>query len=135
MSWDAHLTDDRGHDEGEWNYTHNTSGMIYAALNDAGIELPASTRPCRWLDRETGTWHDAPEGHGTIAWWEHLDGMPGPEGAAFLDQIIQRLQGNPALFRAMNPPNGWGNYDDLLTVLTAMRDRVPEWPTTWRTFG
>jgi hypothetical protein len=33
MSWDAALYDDRGHVEGAWNYTHNTSCMFYDVLN------------------------------------------------------------------------------------------------------
>ena len=45
MSWNAYLTDDRGHTEGDWNYTHNCSGMIYAVLDDAGVELAADTTP------------------------------------------------------------------------------------------
>lgn len=135
MSWDAWLTDDRGHDEGDWNYTHNTSGMIYAVLTDAGVVLPNSTRPCKWLDRATGEWHDAPEGHGTIPWWEHLNGMSGPDGAAYLDTIIRGLEAEPDRFREMNPENGWGDYDTLVKVLTEMRNRVPEWPCTWGASG
>lgn len=135
MSWDAHLTDDRGHTEGDWNYTHNTSRMIYAVLEDAGIVLPADTRPCQWLDREKGQWHYAPNGHGSVPWWDHLDGMSGPDGAAYLHLIIRGLEADPERFRAMNPPNGWGDYEGLLKILTEMRDRVPEWPTTWGASG
>lgn len=135
MSWDAWLRDDRGHDEGDWNYTHNTSCMIYAVLEDAGVELPASTRPCRWLDRVENVWHDAPDGHGSVAWWEHLNGMDGPSGAAYLNTIIRGLEADPARFEAMNPENGWGSYDTLLKVLTDMRNAVPEWPTKWSANG
>lgn len=135
MSWDAHLVDDRGHTEGDWNYTHNTSCMIYAVLADADVELPASTRACSVYDRETETWTRHPNGHGTVAWWEHLDGMTGPEGAAYLDTILRGLEADPDRFRAMNPENGWGNYDDLVKLLTEMRNSVPEWPTTWSASG
>jgi hypothetical protein len=133
MSWDAWLTDDRGHDEGEWNYTHNTNAMANTILTDD--ELMAGA--IRWW-----TARDRPDvvakiqgGLNAGTWWQCLDGLPGPEGAALLHRIIQGLEADPEGFRAMNPPNGWGNYDDLLTVLTAMRDRVPEWPTTWSTSG
>lgn len=135
MSWDAYLTDDRGHEEGWWNYTHNCSGMIHAVLDDSAVELPPDTRPCRWLDRETGEWHDAPNGHGTISWWAHLDGMSGPEGAGYLHIIITGLEADPDRFRAMNPENGWGDYDSLLKTLRAMRAAVPEWPCTWGASG
>lgn len=135
MSWDAHLIDDRGHTEGDWNYTHNTSRMIYAVLADAGVELPADIRACSTYDRETETWTHHPNGHGTVAWWDYLDGMTGPEGAAYLNVIIRGLEADPDRFRAMNPENGWGNYDDLVKLLTEMRNSVPEWPTTWSASG
>ena len=135
MSWDAFLTDDRGHFEGEWNYTHNCNGMVHAVLDDAGVILPTSTTPCRWLDRDTGEWHDAPEGHGTVSWWEHLDGMTGPDGAAFLDTIVRGLEADPERFRAMNPENGWGDYESLAKILAEMRNAVPEWPTVWGASG
>ena len=31
MSWDAFLIDDRGHVEGDWNYTHNINKMVHEA--------------------------------------------------------------------------------------------------------
>lgn len=133
MSWDATLYDDRCHEEGSWNWTHNTSRMIYAVLEDAGIKLPPSTRSCSRL--ENGEWVRYPNGHGTIAWWEHLDGMGGVEGVAYLRVIITGLEADPDRFRAMNPENGWGSYDGLLGVLRDMHDAVPDWPTTWRASG
>jgi hypothetical protein len=133
VSWDASLIDDRGHYEGDWNYTHNTSPMIYAVLEDAGIELPASTRPCSLL--VDGEWVSYPNGYGSISWWEHLDGMSGPEGAAYLDAIIRGLGADRERFVAMNPANGWGDYDNLVKMLSSMRDSVPEWPCRWEASG
>lgn len=102
MSWSAWLTDDRGHAEGHWNFTHNCNGMVHAVLADAGVVLPDSTHACsRPID---GEWRHFPNGYGTISWWEHLDGMTGPDGAAFLHLIIRGLTVDPARFRAMNPP-------------------------------
>jgi hypothetical protein len=135
MSWDAWLTDDRGHCEGDWNYTHNTSGMVYDALDRLGIELPADTRPCSARSPETGEWTQYPDGFGTIRWWEHLNGMSGPDGAAFLHKIIGVLRSDPVTYEAMNPANGWGTYEGLLKVLEDMRDCVPEWPCTWGANG
>ena len=100
-----------------------------------GYQLPDCTRPCRWYDRATRTWHAAPNGHGHIPWWEHLDGMTGPEGAAFLHQIIGELCHNAGRYRVMNPENGWGDYDGILNRLEAMRNAVPEWPTIWKAWG
>lgn len=99
MSWDAHF------DGREWNYTNNVAPMIYAVLEDAGIELEPVTlaRPYR----ET--------------WWDRLNGMTGREGAAYLGQIIDGLERDPERFRAMNPANMRGDYDTLLDTLRAMK--------------
>lgn len=122
MSWTAYLTDDRGHEEGDWNYTHNTNRMIAQALEDCEVE-------------------QVPECGGSLgkaigpAWWYRLDGATGPDGAKYLDAIVSSLESRPEKYRAMNPDNGWGSYDSLLGVLREMRDRVPDGPTTWRAHG
>jgi hypothetical protein len=124
VSWDAWLTDDRGHPEGDWNYTHNCNGMANAVLYED------------W-DEATTTWnevfHPSPD---KPSWWRVLNGMSGHDGAMVLTRIIKGLEAEPARFRAMNPDNGWGDYDSFLKVLTDMRDRVPEnWPSVWGTSG
>jgi hypothetical protein len=122
VSWDAYLTDDRGHTEGDWNYTHNCNRMIGDAMATAGYpEVKQCAGP---LGPAIGP-----------AWWDRLDGLSGPEGAALLDHIIRALEAEPARFIAMNPDNGWGDYDSLVKVLCDMRDAVPEWPTTWSVSG
>jgi len=117
MSWDVDLIDDRGHFEGEWNYTHNCNHMIAAAIVAADGECPDDN----FLVGPT--------------WWDRLDGMSGPDGAECLGSIVGALEADPDTYKAMNPENGWGNYDDLLAMLTEMRDAVPEWPTTWKANG
>jgi len=111
VSWDIDLIDDRGHVEGEWNYTHNTSRMIYDALETVGYRFDEPT------------------------WYSHLNGKSGPEGAAYLDVIIRHLEAEPAKYEAMNPENGWGSYDTLVPVLRSMRAAVPEWPCSWEASG
>lgn len=122
MSWDAYLEDDRGHIELDQNYTHNTNNMIAAALVVTGQEEPPQC--------------DGPLGPAIgAAWWYRLNGLSGPDGAQYIDHILAGLRSDPDRFRAMNPNNGWGDYDTLMTVLEKMRDAVPEWPTTWRVSG
>jgi hypothetical protein len=123
MSWDAELRDDRGHVEGEWNYTHNcnkmaTVALSFAVLHDSFADLSLS-EPLS----------------GVTSWFHNLDGRSGPEGAAILHKIITELQADPEKYRALNPANGWGDYDSFLAILVDMRDRVPEWPTTWKVCG
>lgn len=117
MGWDAELfTNDAGGGPStliaDWNYTHNTSDMIYAVL-DQGDHVEA--------------WYN-----------ELLAGKTGPEGAMHLRRILDGLEAEPARFRAMNPPNGWGNYDQLVGVLREMVDAVidlGEIPSTWLASG
>lgn len=124
MSWDAALTDDRGHNEGWWNYTHNCNGMIAAAYETVSGE--GTGQGDDWLARVIGP-----------TWWGRLDGSTGSDGAAYLTAIIQGLEADPDRYRAMNPENGWGDYDSLLKVLTEMRDRALscDWPTVWSVSG
>jgi len=124
VSWDAYLTDDRGHTEGDWNYTHNCNGMIAEALTDLGCVNAKATPDDHPIWKAIGP-----------PWWKRLDGCDGPTGAAFLDALIRQLESNPVRYSAMNPANGWGSYETLVKVLTGMRDAVPEWPTTWRVHG
>lgn len=138
MSWDASLIDDRGHVELDVNYTHNCNGMANVAAIEAGH---------RQMMRDRGLAHWRAAGRDDIAdrneadpdyydsWWSVLDGMTGPEGAAFLHDIISGMEADPERFVAMNPRNGWGDFDSFLDLLRRMRDAVPEWPTAWHTNG
>ena len=110
MSWDVTLGDDRGHVEGDWNYTHNVNPMISAAAADRGITLERS-------------------------WWDRLDGMEGCDGARYIGLIIKGLEADPDRFRAMDPENGWGSYNTLLPVLHEMHTALPEWPCVWEASG
>lgn len=131
MSWDATLyvvtvVTDCGHcgqklpeprrEESEarwWNHTHNTNGMIAAAYEAVTRE---ATEQCGGpLGPVIGP-----------AWWKRLHGASGEDGEAYLSAIISGLEADPERFRAMNPPNGWGDHDGLLGVLREMRDAAEE---------
>ena len=153
MSWDAYLIDPTvephcdcfrdcaGGDaceypaypsiSGDWNYTHNCNGMIEAVI-DQMVLLPAgvdSTRKPFWTAMGN-------KNMGRGSWWDLLDGLDGPAGAEFLSVIIKGLEAEPERFRAMNPGNGWGDYDTLLETLREMRDAVPSnTPSRWRVGG
>ena len=121
MSWDADLTDDRGHDEGQWNYTHNCNRMASVALSGSHHD------PLSYPGDPAET---------SISWWKQLNGMTGAEGASFLDLIITKMEDDPARFRSLNPRNGWGDYDGFLKVLRDMRRAsLAEYPTKWETSG
>ena len=103
MGWYAYLKDDRGHEEGEWNYTSNCNQMAQTTL---------------------------PEG--SDHWLDLLNDSDGPTGAKLLDGIIRAILSDPQRFEAMNPDNGWGDRQSFLRVLTEMRNSVPERPTVWK---
>jgi hypothetical protein len=109
MSWRIYLTDDRGHEEGAWNYTSNVSGMTHAAIDASNH--PAAGSGIHWLD--------------------HLNQSSGPDGAALIKAIVDQFAKDPERYRAMNPPNGWGDYDQWHALLREMIAKVPEWPTFW----
>lgn len=154
MSWDADLMEPCEpyaiHDPGwpietiseiaigDWNYTHNCNGMANAAAIDAGHrQMMRERNIARWRAHDRADVADRyeadPEYRGS--WWGALDGMSGPEGASFLNDIILRMEKDPERFRAMNPENGWGDFDSFLEVLQEMRAAVPERICTWRTSG
>lgn len=123
MSWDAYLHDDRGHEEHEAGYTHNTNRMIKCAL----LVIPGMQIP---LGAEIVLGKREP------IWYDRLNGMSGEDGAKFLDAIISEFEAFPDYYRRMNPENGWGDFDSLLGVLKGMRDAVPTgWPTKWSVRG
>lgn len=115
MSWTAKLVDDRGHVEGEWEYTHNCNGMAHIAFYGQHFDGPVYTE--------------------ATSWWRILDGMDGPAGAIFLWDIVKHMKARRDEMLALNPGNGWGNYWEFLGILTAMRDAVPDWPTKWEAYG
>lgn len=123
MSWDASLIDDRGHVEGDWNYTHNCNGMANAVLDPDYQQRSVAEEVFRFVDKSH------------VSWWKRLDGLSGQEGRKLLDAIITGLEAEPERFRAMNPENGWGDYDSFLAVLREMCGAVPDWQTVWSVSG
>lgn len=117
MSWDADLIADDGTVLGGWNYTHNTSRMIYLVLDD--------------VERTDPTMYRRPGER----WYDLLNGQPGPEGARRLHTLITSLEADPERFTALNPDNGWGSYENLVKILTKMRNAVPERPCRWEASG
>jgi len=122
MSWDAVLYDDRGHIEGDWNFTHNLNGAIAAALKAAGY---GDTEMCGGpLGRAIGP-----------AWYDRLNGMTGPDGARMLADARDEMVKNRDTYLPYNPDNGWGDVDAVCQVFSKMIASVPEWPTLWRCDG
>lgn len=57
-------------------------------------------------------------------------GKPSWLCAGALAAALHRLVADPHRFKAMNPPNGWGDYRDLLTEGTSFLDSLRRHPST-----
>jgi hypothetical protein len=107
MSWDAdfHVTvDNQDIILCNWNHTHNTNKMIEAATED--------TKHYYKLNNKN--------------WWDMIQSR---NGAAYLHELLFALEQNPTKYRAMNPRNGWGNYDSLLPTFRKMAAKATLFPS------
>lgn len=124
MSWDASISYG-GHTIRDWNYTHNCNAMIERVLDVLCVDHGQDDPPFWVKMAETSGAH----GHmGRGSWWRVLHGMNGEDGYKFLSSIVGGLSEAPAMFREMNPENGWGDYDSLIRVLAEMRDTSRDCP-------
>lgn len=64
-----------------------------------------------------------------FAEWPDVDGMNVGAFCERLHDAIGVMRSDPVRFRAMNPKNGWGDYDRLLTVLDRMLDEFQPYPS------
>jgi hypothetical protein len=67
---------------------------------------------------------------GLTEWPYKVDGWEAKKLAIFLDMAIENLSVDPEKYRAMNPENGWGDYDSLLDVLKQVRKQCATYPST-----
>lgn len=51
-----------------------------------------------------------------------LDGKKAGDCTADLKRAVADMIANPAVYEAMNPPNGWGDYAGALEYLRDLRD-------------
>jgi hypothetical protein len=51
--------------------------------------------------------------------WKELIGAPATETGGMLTSVADELRRHPDKYRAMNPPNGWGNYEGAIAFLDA----------------
>jgi hypothetical protein len=88
MSWDVWLEMDTGGPiKTEVSESFNYTHNCNCMLRDVGIE------------------------------WSEMRNMKGKDVVFMLDIAIEKLKSDPEKYRKMNPSNGWGSYDSLLSVL------------------
>jgi hypothetical protein len=57
-----------------------------------------------------------------------LDGAKGKDAYPLLAEAIAKMEADPAKYRAMNPKNGWGDYDGALKLLRELKTWCAEFP-------
>lgn len=55
-----------------------------------------------------------------------IDGLRADIAALVVAAIVTRMDADMPTYRALNPPNGWGDADELLERLRALRDYLAE---------
>lgn len=156
MSWDVYLTIPGlgGRWEGpSWNYTHNVNGMIAEAMRRADIpfELHPGSRAHQWrlerIERDATCYRRDPDTGESASvscsmtccepsWWRVIDGRPGPDGLRIICAVLEQWDLDPSHYRAMNPPNGWGDFDSIHRVFEEMAEAATvEVPIEWRASG
>jgi hypothetical protein len=74
-----------GHQIFEVNYTHNIVHMMHAAAKTSHYD-----------------------------WADDFQGEPAWRLVPLLARLVSNLKKDPEKYRAMNPNNGWGDYDGML---------------------
>lgn len=108
MSWDVELISreqEPEHIVGSWNHTSNCDRMIYAVLKDI-FQSPPQDK----------------------SWTYLFDGQRVEHTSQLLDQIIERLDADPARFNAMEPANKWGSRASLVFIFKEMREKAKRYP-------
>ena len=95
MSYDVHLRCPEcgaNHEQNNLNYTYNVAPMLREAF---GCEDP----------------------DGNICGIKVIHGMVGIEASEVVHKALVKMAADPGKYRAMNPPNGWGDYWGCMTFL------------------
>ena len=108
----------------EWSYADGPSNIgVYESLGEGSRSEPTRSRS-DWAQ---------------LRWWQRLNGLSGPEGAAFLHPIICHLEADAVRLRALCVGVEWGyggDFDFFLAMLREMRDlATTEVRTRWWSFG
>lgn len=91
-----------GHELGSWNLTYNLSPMLRAA--------------------------------GFPGWQETVGQLADPQPPTgkrvvpVFEKVLAELRADPDRFRAMNPPNGWGSYEQAVEVFADVVAKVGPHP-------
>lgn len=51
-----------------------------------------------------------------LDWIYNLDGLKVKDTIPQFEMMLENLKADPERYREMNPSNGWGNYDELVSI-------------------
>lgn len=79
---------------------------------------------------ENYTYNISPMLYDTNDGWERImkNNVSGALAGELMTGIISRLEADPEKYRAMNPENGWGDYDSGLKWCKHLRDLFARHP-------
>jgi len=60
--------------------------------------------------------------------WRDFIGLPASVAGQRWAKVLDALSADPAMYKAMNPANGWGDYDGAVKVLTALVEACADYP-------
>lgn len=86
------------------------------SVDDRGLNY---THNCNGMIRDAGF----------DEWPYEVDGWKARDLAMVLERVITNLEADPKKYRAMNPENGWGDYDSMLDELRKVKDYCRIYPS------
>lgn len=92
--------------------------LVEKQSGDQITETINYTHNCNQMVREAGM----PE------WPYKVHGWSARKLRRRLDVVLAELRANPEKYRAMNPANGWGDYDGLRSQLARLRSDCRDHP-------
>lgn len=92
---------------------------------DTGGPDPAPLEGCEW----SGSWNNgrwfSPAAGRTL---RTLDGLPASEVGPIFAGVVAALEAEPQKYEDLNPPNGWGCWQDMFFDLRAIATACEENP-------
>lgn len=96
-------------------------------MNGPEQEAPAFTRGSLHTSNVFPMWVKALGGTSL----SEFHNAPCSEAAGPLAEAVKRMEADPAAYQAMNPPNGWGDYEGALAYLRRLAEACAKHPRCW----
>lgn len=105
----------------EFNLSYNLGAM----LREAG--WPTRGRRDTWWDPASFS-TDTPDPDAVTNWDVLDEDRRAGDLGEMVAAVVANLEADPERFKALNPPNGWGDYDGCLKTMRDFLDTIERWP-------